>query len=109
MNLMKQRLVCLMKVCLLASALIFVASCAKPGPTRLSSPSAQLFAQEPKPVPDVVILTADSAEGYRQHQRNKDEWGARGWAKVNDLCLWFEDQGVNGLPCKPDEAKVQQP
>lgn len=107
MSLMKQPLICLMRAFLLVSASMFVASCAKPGPTRLSSPSAQLFAQEPKPVPDVAILTADSAEGYRQHQRNKDEWGQRGWDKVNDLCRWFDDQGVKGLPCKRDEGVMQ--
>lgn len=63
-----------------------------------------MFEQEAKPVPDIAILRENSEEGNRQHQRNKDEWGARGWGKVKDLCLWFEEQGIKGLPCKPDEA-----
>jgi hypothetical protein len=58
-----------------------------------------MFEQEAKPVPDIAILRNNSEEGYRQHQRDKDEWGARGWAKVNDLCLWFQEQGVEELRC----------
>jgi len=59
-----------------------------------------MFEQEAKPVPDIAILRGNSEEGYRQHQRDKDEWGARGWAKVNDLCLWFQEQGASELPCR---------
>lgn len=62
-----------------------------------------MFEQERKPLPDVAILQQNSEEGNRQHQRNKDEWGQRGWDKLNDVCLWFEEQGVKGLPCRGDE------
>jgi hypothetical protein len=61
-----------------------------------------MFEQESKPVPDIAILQLDSEEGYRQHQRNKDEWGQRGWDRLNDVCRWFDEQGVKGLPCKRD-------
>lgn len=61
-----------------------------------------MFEQERKPLPDVAILQQNSEEGNRQHQRNKDEWGQRGWDKLNDVCLWFEEQGVKGLPCRHD-------
>lgn len=98
----------LTKVLLIASASISVASCATPGPTRLSSPSAVMFVQEDKPVPDLAILRQDSQEGYRQHQKNKDEWGQRGWDKLNDVCRWFEDQGVKGLPCKGDSDALKR-
>lgn len=64
-----------------------------------------MFEQEAKPVPDIVILQHDSEEGYRQHQRNKDEWGQRGWNRLNDVCRWFEEQGTKGLPCKRDEDR----
>lgn len=90
------------RVLAIVSASICVASCTTPGSPRLSSPSAVMFVQEAKPVPDVAILRQNSEEGYRQHQRNKDEWGQRGWDRLNDVCRWFEDQGVKGLPCKVD-------
>lgn len=89
----------LMRGLLAASVLIFASSCATPGPTQVLSPNAATFIQEPRPVPDIAVLTGNSAEGYRQHQRDKDEWGQRGWDRVNDLCLWFDDMGVDGLPC----------
>lgn len=59
-----------------------------------------MLSQEPKPVPDVAILTANDGEGFRRHQRDKDDWGQRGWDRVKDLCLWFADQGVADLPCR---------
>lgn len=98
---MRQR-VSLTMALALGSASIFVTSCAQQGSPRLSSPSAVMFEQEPKPVPAITILQQNSEEGYRQHQRNKDEWGQRGWNRLNDVCRWFEDQGVKGLPCKVD-------
>lgn len=61
-----------------------------------------MFEQEGKPIPDIAILRQNSEEGNRRHQRNKDEWGQRGWDKLNDACLWFEEQGVKGLPCRHD-------
>ncbi|CAA9548588.1 MAG: hypothetical protein AVDCRST_MAG23-2771 [uncultured Sphingosinicella sp.] len=47
------------------------------------------------------MVITDDEEGYRQHQRNKDEWGQRGWDALNRVCRWFEDQGVSALPCEP--------
>jgi hypothetical protein len=61
-----------------------------------------MFEQERKPLPDIAILRDNSEEGNRQHQRNKDEWGQRGWDKLNDVCRWFNEQGVKGLPCRVD-------
>lgn len=86
---------------LTASASIFATSCGQPEPIRLSSPAPAAFKQERKPVPDLAILINDDEEGQRQHQRDKDEWGERGWNALNRVCLWFEDQGVAGLPCDP--------
>ena len=88
-----------MSLFLVVSVSIFVTSCARPASTRLLSPGAGTFRQEPKPVPPIAILTHDSAELARQHQRDKDEWGAEGWNRLNDVRLWFGDQGVTGLPC----------
>lgn len=58
-------------------------------------------------MPSVQILRDNSGEGLRQHQRDKDEWGQRGWDRLNDVCLWFQEQGVEGLPCRPDEAPAE--
>ena len=80
-----------MSLFLVVSVSIFVTSCARPASTRLLSPGAGTFRQEPKPVPPIAILTHDSAELARQHQRDKDEWGAEGWNRLNDVCLWFGD------------------
>lgn len=99
---------CLMKALLLVSVSISVSSCATVERTRISSPNASAFRLEPKPVPSIDILRDNSGEAYRQHQRDKDDWGERGWARVNDLCLWFAAQGVEGLPCMEDAATIQR-
>lgn len=54
-------------------------------------------------MPSADILRSDDAEALRRHQRDKDEWGQRGWDRLNDVCLWFDEQGVEGLPCNADE------
>jgi hypothetical protein len=53
------------------------------------------------PALDPAVVINDDEEGYRQHQRDKDEWGQRGWDALNRVCLWFQDQGATGLPCNP--------
>ena len=97
-----------MRALLAASVSICASSCATPAPTRLSSPSAAIFTPEAKPVPPIAVLLNDDAEGVRRHQRDKDDWGQRGWDRVRLICLWFADQGVEGLPCSDDSASVQQ-
>lgn len=67
---------------------------------RISSPAPAAFKQEPQPKLDPLVVINDDEEGYRRHQRDKDEWGARGWQALNRVCLWFKDQGVTGLPCE---------
>lgn len=66
---------------LIASGPIFKTSCGQPEPIRLSSPAPAAFKHEKKPVPDRRILIENDEEGARQHQRNKDEWGERGWQR----------------------------
>ncbi len=56
-------------------------------------------------MPSTDILRSDDAEALRRHQRDKDEWGQRGWDRLNDVCLWFAEQGVEGLPCTVDEGR----
>lgn len=102
-----QRLPFHLKACLVASVSMFASSCATPGPIRLSSPSAQTFQQEPKPVPSIDILVNDDGEALRRHQRDKDDWGQRGWDRVNAICHWFQEQGVDDLPCTPDAEPIQ--
>jgi hypothetical protein len=84
----------------LASASMLVASCGHKEPIRLSSPAPAAFEQEPRPKLNPQVVIDDDEEGFRQHQRDKDEWGQRGWDALNRVCLWFEDQGVEGLPCR---------
>ncbi len=86
---------------LLASASTLATSCGQPEPIRLSSPAPSAFKQEPKPKLDPNVVINDDEEGFRQHQRNKDEWGERGWQALNRVCLWLGDQGAAGLPCEP--------
>jgi len=66
---------------------------------RISSPAPVAFKQEAPPKLDPLVVINDDEEGYRQHQRDRDEWGARGWQALERVCLWFADQGVVGLPC----------
>ena len=60
-------------------------------------------------MPAVEILLNDDGEGARRHQRDKDDWGRRGWDRLNAVCLWFADQGVESLPCTADAEPVQRP
>lgn len=92
---------------LAASASICVASCSAPVTMSISSPSARTFVQEPKPTPSLAVLLEDDGEGYRRYQGAKDRWGSEGWARLADVCLWFVEQGVEGLPCKPDAGAVK--
>ncbi len=57
-------------------------------------------------MPDVAILINDDAEAFRRHQWDKDEWGQRGWDRVEAICLWFALQGVEHLPCRGDATPV---
>lgn len=91
-----------LRVLLAVSVSMSASSCATPAPTRLSSPSAGIFTQEAKPVPSLNILRDNDGEALRQHQRDKDEWGQRGWDRLDAVCHWFEEQGVEGLPCRGD-------
>jgi hypothetical protein len=59
-------------------------------------------------VPSIEVLLNDDAEGARRHQRDKDDWGQRGWDRVGLICLWFADQGVRGLPCNENSRALQQ-
>ena len=95
-------LTCPARALLAASALMCASSCATPAPTRISSPSAAIFTPEAKPVPSLSILRDNDGEALRQHQRDKDEWGQRGWDRLNAVCQWFEEQGVEGLSCRGD-------
>lgn len=60
-------------------------------------------------MPSVAILLNDDGEAARQHQRDKDDWGSRGWDRVDALCHWFADQGVAGLPCRGAAGTTKQP
>ncbi len=84
---------------LIASGSTLVASCATTAPIRLSSPAPAAFQQEPRPKLNPQVVIDNDEEGFRQHQRDKDEWGQRGWDALNRVCQWFDDQGVKGLPC----------
>lgn len=99
--------ICRRRALLAASASICAASCSTPATTSLSSPSAQTFVQEPKPAPDLRVLMEDDGEGYRRYQGAKDRWGEEGWARLNDVCVWFVEQGVEGLPCKVGSGVVE--
>jgi hypothetical protein len=94
-----RRLTFLTQALLIASASTLAASCGAPEPIRLSSPAPAAFRQEPRPALDPQVVINDDEEGFRRFQRDKDEWGERGWQALNRVCLWFEDQGVEGLPC----------
>lgn len=95
------RFICLHRALLIASASMLAVSCGDKGNLRLSSPAPAVFKQEAQPKLDPEVVIRDDEEGYRQWGRDKDEWGAEGWARLNDVCLWFEEQGVTGLPCAP--------
>jgi hypothetical protein len=90
---------------LLASASMLATSCGDKEPIRLSYPAPAAFKQEPRPQLDPNVVINDDEEGFRQHQRDKDEWGQRGWDALNNVCLWFKDQGATELPCKVAEPK----
>lgn len=98
--------ICRLRALLAASASICAASCTTPATTSLSSPSAQTIVQEPRPTPDLRVLLEDDDEGYRRYQGAKDRWGEEGWARLNDVCVWFAEQGVEELPCKADAGVV---
>lgn len=83
-----------------ASALMLAFSCGDKPSLKLSSPAPAAFQKEPRPTLDPQVVIADDEEGLRQHQRDKDEWGQRGWDALDRVCLWFVDQGVTGLPCE---------
>jgi hypothetical protein len=53
---------------------------------------------------DPQVVIDNDEEGYRQHQEDKDQWGERGWAALNRVCVWFQEQGVAGLPCIPEAS-----
>lgn len=99
----------LLRASLVASVSICVSSCATVERTRLSYPSAEIFEQEQRPVATIDILLNDDAEAYRRWQRDKDDWGRRGWDRVWLLCRWFADQGVSNLPCTDADRPVQVP
>ncbi len=92
---------CLAPALLIASASTLATSCAPKERLRPSSPAPAAFRQEPRPKLSPSVVINNDEEGYRQHQRDKDEWGERGWSALNRVCLWFSDQGVTGLPCAP--------
>jgi hypothetical protein len=90
---------------LLASASMLATSCGPKERIRLSSPPPAAFSQEARPKLDPQVVIQNDEEGFRGHQRDKDEWGQRGWAALDRVCHWFQDQGVTGLPCTLEPAK----
>lgn len=62
-------------------------------------PAPAAFEQEARPKLDPNVVIDDDEEGYRRHSRDVEDWGRRGWDALNRVCLWFDDQGVDGLPC----------
>jgi hypothetical protein len=88
---------------------MLAASCATKEPIRLSSPAPAAFEQEAKPKLDPNVVINNDEEGLRRHQEDKDEWGQRGWNALNRVCLWFQDQGVKALPCRPDPVPPAKP
>jgi hypothetical protein len=66
---------CFAPVLLIASASTLATSCAPKERLRLSSPAPAAFKQEPRPKLSPAVVINNDEEGYRQHQRDKDEWG----------------------------------
>lgn len=92
------RIACLMIV----SSAVAVASCATPVGT---FPSAEDLRVEPKPVPPDEVLTSRVAG--EMHDNAVQAHGERGWAKVGNLCRYFERQGM-AIPfdCPPPPRRT---
>lgn len=75
---------------LICSASLFVASCGDKVNSPASIP-ATLFQKQEKPkVPAEAYDSAKAAEAWRE---DVAAWGARGWAALDQACLWLRDAG----------------